>query len=678
MFTVGVNLLGNDTSVAILDRDGAIVAIAEEERYSRVKGGRRWAPPALVLDVLDEHGVPRHEVRRLATARIQSMHARRPPAPPSSAPAIDYWEQARSVSTDWLVEQLPSCEAVVEVRHHLCHAASAFYPSPFDAAAVVTADGVGEVETATIWRADRDSGLEQVWSAALPHSLGYAYEAVAAWVGLTGVEREGKLMGLAALGKPRLADVVRDQVVRPDPDRVFVVADELAALPPVSDLWVEHLVSVFGPRGAGGNDVRDLDADVAASIQLVLEECLEQLAATAKRLTGADRCVAAGGVFMNSVANGRLRRGGTFADLWVQPLAGDAGTSLGAALVAHGGRCPGARMRHAFLGSALGDVDVAVRRGGLVASSSDGDDGDVYERVADLLLAGKIVGWASGRSEVGPRALGHRSILADPRRPEIREKLNAHTKERERWRPFAPIVLEEDVAEMIAPPLRVPFMNMVLDARAPERMPAAVHVDGTVRLQTVAPDEPELAHLRRLLRVVRERTGAGVLLNTSLNGRGEPIARSAGDVVAVHRSCRLDAVVIDGTLYVDAVDAVDAARDASPGDSDDPPAGWHVVAPWWQPSPAMLRQACGDHGHDTGVLVAVPVWVEVAGTVLGGLLRELVPDGVDGPVVLLDESGRRRGLARSAAGGAGPAGNAIERWWRSRLAPPVGAEGVDP
>lgn len=683
MFTLGVNLLGNDTSAAVLATDGSIVAVAEEERYSRVKGGRRWASPAWVLEILDEHAVPRDAVSRLGVARIQSLHGRRRAAP-SAAPPIEYWDQAKSVSVAWLVERLPSCSAVTEVRHHLCHAASAFYASPFDKAAVVTADGMGEVETATIWRAE-GCGLEQVWSAELPHSLGLAYEAVAAWAGLTGVEREGKLMGLAALGVPRLADVVRDRLLRSDPDRVFVLADEVAALPPSTEVWVDYLATVFGPRGPGGNDVRPLDADVAASVQLVLEDCLDQLAVMAKRLTGLDRCVAAGGVFMNSVANGRLRRGGTFADFWVQPLAGDAGTSLGAAFVAHGGSLTGTRMRHAFLGSELGDVDAAASGAGLVGR----DGGDLYKSVADLILDGKVVGWASGRAEVGPRALGHRSILADPRRAEIRQVLNAHTKEREHWRPFAPIVLEEDASCLVEPPHAVPFMNMVARARAADRIPAAVHIDGTARVQTVPRDEPELEDVRRLLEAIRARTGVGVLLNTSLNGRGEPIARTAHDVFAVHRSCRLDAVVVDGRLYVEDETCRPGACDGPQGT---PPAvrggTWIVVAPWWRPDddaiatavspdswampsagdidglPVEVREHLRTESVD-GVLIAVPVWVEVAVAALGSLLDALVPGSAGVRVVLLDESGRH--LDARLPSGVPPHGP-IERWWRRRLA----------
>jgi carbamoyltransferase len=691
MVTLGVNLIGNDTSAAIVADEGTIVAIAEEERYSRVKGGRRWAPPAWLLDVLEEHGVRCDEVRTLAVARIQALHSLRP-AYPSAAPGPAYWGEAKRASVEWLAHRLPRCESIVEVRHHLCHAASAQYASPFDSAAVVTADGMGEVETATVWAPDKDGGLRQVWSRSLPHSLGLAYEAVASWAGLTGVEKEGKLMGLAPLGRPKHADRIRAAFIRPDERDVFSVASDVAALPPTAEAWAAHVAGLFGPPGPGGNDVRELDADVAASIQLVLEDCLAGLLARARSLTDCDRCTAAGGVFLNAVANSKLERAGVFEELWFQPLAGDAGTSLGAALAARGPRAPRQHMRHVFFGSALDDADQAARAHGLAVVP----DSDLVGRATTLLLDGGILAWASGRAEAGPRALGHRSILADPRHRDIREEINARVKDRELWRPFAPIVLEEDVPALFGSPLDAPFMNRVATAAEPESMAAAVHVDGSARLQTVAVDEPELAGIRALLLEVKARTGYGVLLNTSLNGRGEPIARSAADVISVFERCRLDGLVLEGRLYVRPqepatsvapVTAVTEPHDSSCGD-------WWLLAPWWSPDAEQavgslhragvscrslrpyrgdvgtfrdeLREASGSEAPG-GVLVAVPVWSEVAVTTLGGLLHSWFDwDGEAPRVICLDEDGRTASWDGATEDGT----NAIEDWW-SRAAAPV-------
>lgn len=689
--TLGVNLLGNDTSVALVGCDGAIIAVAEEERYSLVKGGRRWASPAWVLDVLAEFDVPRDEVGTLATARIQAHHELRPLAV-GRGPGPDYWNHAKAASTRWLLQQLPECQRSVEVRHHLCHAASAFYPAPFRSAAVVTADGMGEVDTATIWHGD-ERGLRLLWSRRLPHSLGLAYEAVATWTGLVGVEKEGKLMGLAGLGVPRFRHEIERSLVRPDRDNVFAVSSEIAARPATAESWAGHLATLFGPAGPGGNEVREIDADVAASVQAVLEECLGALLAKAAAMTGESACAAAGGVFMNSVANGMLARNGPFEELWVQPLASDAGTSLGAALA----ETPAARaatMEHAFLGSDIGDGDGAACAGGLPRIAV----GDVSEAVADLILKGKIVGWASGRSEVGPRALGHRSILADARDRGVRDVLNDRVKERELWRPFAPIVLTEDATILFDDAGDVPFMNKVVRATDPDRIAATVHVDGSARLQTVPPDEPELASVRELLEAVRARTGTGVLLNTSLNGRGQPIARNARDVVAVHAGCRLDALVLDGVLYGPApgpqshFDA-DTQPESHPSPSatdnrlvdGDRDCAW-IVAPWWEPAPAVLDRttrglpwrlvapsdldelARGEHVVPAPtVVVAVPVWCEVAAMTLGSVLGDLVGAATERglSVVLLDEDGR---TARydSATNGAQP----VARWWAGRRSTP--------
>lgn len=700
MVTLGLNLLGNDTSVALLAHDGSIIAVAEEERYSGIKGGRRWASPAWVLEVMTEFGVSPEEVTAVAVARIQALHLLRPPAH-HPGPGPRYWSEAKRASLDWLARRLPNCQAVTEVRHHLCHAASAFSVAPFETAAVVTADGVGEVETATIWAPD-GNGLRALWSRTLPHSIGLAYEAVARWVGLTGTEKEGKLMGLASLGVPRYRARIHETLLRPDAADVFAVPDAIAALEPTVDAWTSHLEHLFGPPGRGGNEIRDIDADVAASVQVVVEECLAELLGKARALTGERRCTAAGGAFLNAVANGMLDRSGLFEDLWVQPLAGDAGTSLGAALVAHGPRSPQMVMRHAFLGSALGDVDAAARVRGLEPVHQD----DLVQRAASLLLDGGILGWASGRSEVGPRALGHRSIFADPRRPEVRETLNARIKERENWRPFAPIVLEEDTSALFGSELRVPYMNKVAPALVVAPIQAAAHADGSARLQTVSADEPELALVRELLLEVKARTGYGVLLNTSLNVRGQPIARTAAEVLDTYRNCGLDGLVLDGRLFLRsghlpqdrAATASWAGRSCPDEDGAAPGASeWWLVTPWSEPEPAVARRSLERAGYGRpglrpvqaddagfgerlrraaaagevgGVVVVAPVWSELAAMSADGLLPGWFRQPWRNqplPIVFLDEDGRVAEWDGLQADGLAE----VTQWWSARRRTPT-------
>lgn len=542
--TLGLNLMGHDVSYTILDEAGAPILVAEEERYSRRKRGTFVPSPRQVFEILEEAGVSPEQVRHIAVANIPELIEQRPHSARSKASVPVRFGQAACFNALFraMSERLGDPESVMWLRHHLCHAASAFLPSPYEAAAVVTVDGMGEDETATVWSGE-GTRLKKVFSVRHPHSLGYVYQAVAQWAGMTGAEREGKLMGLASLGEPRFVEAFREHFISRHPEGGFVASPSLASRACDNQTWLDYCEQHLGPRRLPGAELQHHHMDVAASVQALLEETLQDLLNFAARLTNSRYCCVAGGVFMNSMANGRLRREGPFDDLWVQPMASDNGLSLGAALWSHARRSPSGKrweMTTPFLGTEVTPAEIEQLLG---RRQVDARRSECVEReVAALLARGKLVGWVQGRCEVGARALGHRSIFADPRDPRAKDRLNAKIKLREDWRPFAPVALEEDAGRYFADSRPSPFMTFVTPAVEGAPIPAALHVDSTARAQTVSAAFDRRLH--HLLREFRELTGVGVLLNTSFNVRGEPIVRTAEDAYAAFANSGMDVLVL--------------------------------------------------------------------------------------------------------------------------------------
>lgn len=540
--TLGLTLIGHDVSYTIVDEDGTPLIIAEEERYSRRKRGTYVPSPRQLLEVLAETGVPRESVRNIAICNIPELVEQRLPET-WSVPHLPY---GRALSSAALVRAIstlvPDLDSVTWVRHHLCHAASAYLPSPFEEAAVITVDGMGEDETATIWLGKGRHLLKRL-AVLHPHSLGCVYDATAQWMGLTGGEREGKLMGLASFGRPSLQHVFGEHFIQSDAREGLVAAEALVNRSCDSNSWVAYCEHFLGPQRSPDEELTQYHKDIASSLQSHVEEVLLDLMRLAARLTGARYCCLAGGVFMNSMANGRIRREGPFEDVWVQPMASDNGLSLGAALWVHTrlhSEQPRWRMSTPFLGSEIteGQISELLNQHGIEVKPSL----CVEREVAELLAEGKLVGWIQGRSEVGARALGHRSIFADPRNPNMKDVINQRIKEREDWRPFAPMVLEEDAARFFVDPRSSPFMMFVTPAVPGAPIPAALHVDNTARVQTVTRAFDPMLH--RLLCAFKELTGIGVLVNTSFNTRGEPIVRTADDAYRVFTGTGMDVLVL--------------------------------------------------------------------------------------------------------------------------------------
>jgi carbamoyltransferase len=420
------------------------------------------------------------------------------------------------------------------VPHHLAHAASAFLPSPFGEAAVLTLDGRGERAT-TAHFVGRGSDLTPLREVDMPHSLGLLYEQVTGHLGFLRASDEYKVMALASYGRPRYADEFRRMVRLTDDGGYAIQAADLAQLGPPR------------PRGAA---LEERHFDVARSLQLVLEEAALELTRWLHAKTGQRSLCMAGGVALNCVMNARIRDEGPFERVWVQPAAGDAGTALGAALwVDAQARGAGAErayeMTHAFLGPAYPDAEIAsflawskLRHRRLARPA---------EEAAELLARGCVLGWFQGRMEFGPRALGGRSILASPLDAGVQARLN-EIKDREDFRPVAPVVLEEAAEEWFAPGGVSPFMLFVSRVRPEkaDRIPAVRHVDGTARIQTIRRDQNPAYY--DLLRAFGDRTGVPVLVNTSFNTRGRPIVCRPRDAVEAFWSSPLDALVMGSFL----------------------------------------------------------------------------------------------------------------------------------
>ena len=510
---LGVNAVFHDPAAALVV-DGETVAAAEEERFSRRKHGKdpvpfsAWElPTAAMAWCLARAGIEPGDVDAVA-------YSYDPDLAPAPGPAItdDEWEGLRTLYVrrvpHFLATALPGLhtDRVEYVPHHVAHAASACVAAPEDSSAVLVLDGRGEAASHLGGRW-RDGRLDVLAAQQLPHSLGLLYEEVTAHLGFRRSSDEYKVMALASYGDPdRFGQVLRDHVWANGDGGFTVQPIDLAALVP--------------PRRAeeGWTDVH---ADLAAAVQVRLEEVVLDLARWLHEQSGERAITLAGGVALNCVANGRLAAEGPFEEVWVQPAAGDSGTALGAALAAatrRGERC--APFTTAALGRGWDDGEIeAILK---AAEQPYERPADLAETVAAALVDGAVVGWFQGRSEYGPRALGHRSLLCDARRPDNLARMNA-IKGREEFRPVAPMVLAERATEIFEGVHPSPYMLFVHRVRPEwvDRIPAAVHVDGTARIQTVADeDEPLVA---AMLRGVERRTGVPVVVNTSFNTAGRPM-----------------------------------------------------------------------------------------------------------------------------------------------------------
>ncbi len=591
MYVLGLSAYYHDSAAALLE-DGRIVAAAQEERFSRRKHDARF-PRQAIAYCLDEAGIALDRVDHVAfydkpflkfERLLETYLAFAPRGFRSFRMAIPLWLREKLFLKGLLCKELGALSSGVDwdarllfSEHHQSHAASAFFASPFDEAAVLTLDGVGEWATSSL-AMGRGNELTILREIHFPHSLGLLYSAFTYYCGFRVNSGEYKLMGLAPYGTPRFAGLIREHLIDVKPDGSFRLDLDYFDYCTGLTMTNARFHALFGgaPR-APDEPVVQRHMDLAASIQQVTEDVLIALSRDIAARTGARNLCLAGGVALNCVANGAILRDGCFEGLWVQPAAGDAGGALGAALCAHHLHLKNARtppagkdaMRGAFLGPEYSQDEIARRLRAAGAAFELLDDDALFAACAADLAAGRAVAWCQGRAEFGPRALGNRSILADARSPRTQSTLNLKVKFRESFRPFAPAVLREDVADWFDLDTDSPYMLLVAEVAARRRIapsaadealqgidklkavrstiPAVTHVDFSARVQTV--DSESNPRFHRLLSTFKRLTGCPVVVNTSFNVRGEPPVLTPEDAFRCFMGTEID-VLAFGQCYL--------------------------------------------------------------------------------------------------------------------------------
>ncbi len=586
MRILGISAFYHDSAAALVV-DGEIVAAAQEERFSRKKHDARFPRHALEY-CLAEAGIGLDQVDLVAfydkpflkfERLLETYLAFAPRGFASFRMAIPIWLREKlflkSNLTGELKQHRPDFDwdqRLVFSEHHLSHAASAFFPSPFSSAAVLTLDGVGEWATSS-FALGRENRLQVVKEIHFPHSLGLLYSAFTYYTGFKVNSGEYKLMGLAPYGEPRYAGVILDKLIDLKADGSFRLDLDYFNYCVGLTMTNSRFDALFGqPPRTPEQLLTTFHMDIAASIQKVTEEIMLRMTRAIARDTGERNLCLAGGVALNCVANGKILRDGRFNGIWIQPAAGDAGGSIGAALCAYhlykdqprrlNGGLDG--MRGSYLGPEFEQRELEQRLRAAGAKFSVVDDAGVIAQAADALVAQKALGWFQGRMEFGPRALGARSILGDHRSPGMQKMLNLKVKYRESFRPFAPAVLREDVADWFELDYDSPYMLLVAGVR-PERrrsmtkeeeklfgidklnvprsdIPAVTHVDYSARVQTVHRETNPRFHA--LIETFKQRTGCAVLVNTSFNVRGEPIVCTPEDAFRCFMGSEIETLVI--------------------------------------------------------------------------------------------------------------------------------------
>jgi carbamoyltransferase len=591
MRIIGISAFYHDSAAALVV-DGKIVAAAQEERFTRKKHDSRFPQHALGY-CLDEGGITLNEVDYVAfydkpflkfERLLETYLAFAPIGFRSFRMAIPLWLKEKLFQKQLLRDELRAFDPdfdweskLLFTEHHQSHAASAFFPSLFDEAVILTMDGVGEWAT-TSAGFGRGNHLEMRKELHFPHSLGLLYSAFTYYTGFKVNSGEYKVMGLAPYGEPKFANVILDRLIDLKPDGTFRLDQSYFDYCTGLRMTNDKFDALFGGPARKSEELLDRrHMDLAASIQAVTEEIVLRLTRSIAAETEAENLCLAGGVALNCVANGKVLQDGKFKRIWIQPAAGDAGGALGAALAAYHLHKGQPRrldnqldgMNGAYLGPEYDDDESACRLEQVGATFTRLDGDQAIEQAASDLADGKALGWFQGRMEFGPRALGNRSIIADARSPSMQSALNLKIKYRESFRPFAPAVLREDLSDWFELDAESPYMLLVADIAERRRrtmteeeqalfgieklnvprseIPAVTHVDYSARIQTVHAETNPRFHA--LLSAFKHKTGCPVVVNTSFNVRGEPIVRTPEEAFRCFMGTELDVLVV-GNLYL--------------------------------------------------------------------------------------------------------------------------------
>ena len=567
MFVLGINAYHAGASACLI-RDGELVAAAEEERFKRVK---YWAgfPVEAIRYCLAEAGIMAQDLDHIGISRDPSANLhkkvlfalRRRPNIDFIRDRLENMARVRDPKSAFCqaleVDPMAVEAKFHRVEHHRAHMASTFFVSPFEEAAVLSVDGMGDF-VSTMWGVGRRNRMEVLGRITFPHSLGIFYTAVTQWLGFPKFGDEGKVMGLAGYGRPVYLDRMR-RIVRTQKDGTFDLDLDYfvhhaegvdmtweAGPPTLGTLFSEKFVDTFGPPRERQAQISEIHENVAASLQAMLEEAELDLVRMLQRTTGQEALCMAGGVALNSTFNGKVLPNTPFRDIYIHPAASDAGTALGAAYYIYHqvlGQPRRYVMDHAYTGPgfANGPIREVLEKNGLEYQTHD--DEELAGLAAEAVADGRVVGWFQGRMEWGPRALGNRSILADPRREDMRDILNARVKHREKFRPFAPSILLQNVGDYFDQSYPDPFMIKIYNVLPEQRgvIPSVTHVDGSGRLQTV--DRGTAPLYWEMIKEFERLTGVPIVLNTSFN-ENEPIVRTPEEAVACFLRTKMDLLAI--------------------------------------------------------------------------------------------------------------------------------------
>lgn len=587
---LGISAYYHDSAAALVV-DGTIIAAAQEERFTRKKHDAAF-PRLAIEHCLAEAGLKLEDIDHVVfydkplikfERLLETYLAYTPRGFRSFIAAIPIWLKEKLYLKKTLKRELSALGGLKETElpqlmfteHHQSHAASAFFPSPYEKAAVLCLDGVGEWATSTVWLGDGNT-LEGQWEIDFPHSLGLLYSAFTYYTGFKVNSGEYKLMGLAPYGEPKYVDVIMDNLVDLKDDGTFRLNMKYFNYTTGLTMTNKHFDALFGgPPRTAETDISQREMDIARSIQVVTEEIVLKLATSIQRELNVDSLCLAGGVALNCVSNGRLLREGPFKNVWVQPASGDAGGAVGAALAIWYQYLEkprqaeqGDSMRGSYLGPKHENADIKAWLDGQGAKYTELGDGELMPQLAEILATENVVGWFQGKMEFGPRALGGRSIIGDPRSPKMQSVMNLKIKYRESFRPFAPAVKYDKVSEWFDHKTVSPYMLMVANVAEDKclamsdadqqlfgidklnvqrsQIPAVTHVDYSARIQTVHPEtNPRFYHL---LDEFEKRTECPVLINTSFNVRGEPIVCTPEDAYRCFMRTEMDYLVMENIL----------------------------------------------------------------------------------------------------------------------------------